>query len=97
MKIEINIARLEKSSFDGSSSYRHFFATTERSITDVNDLKKVLPEIRAKFPEPEYSLSISVDPEVSFGFDISTEDTDEDIVKEILKAVYPGDYINEKK
>lgn len=32
---------------------RHFFATTPHSIRTADDLLKVLPTIKAKFPEAE--------------------------------------------
>lgn len=38
---------------------RHFFATHERSIVSLEDLKKVYPILSAKFPEAE-GFNISV-------------------------------------
>lgn len=38
----------------------HFFATHERSITNVFELKKILPILIEKFPESEgYTILIS--------------------------------------
>lgn len=55
MHYEINIAKKEKD----SSSYRHFFATAPRSITDDQKLFEVVRELKKKFPEPEYNLTVS--------------------------------------
>lgn len=39
---------------------KHFFATAERSVTDSYDLSRVLPVLRAKFPEAEgYCISVT--------------------------------------
>lgn len=40
----------------------HFFATHERSITNVFELKRILPILIEKFPESEgYTILISKD------------------------------------
>ena len=66
MYYEINVAKAEtlpngklKPNWDNSSyDYRHFFATTPRSITNREDLKKVLPELMKAFPSPEYQITV---------------------------------------
>ena len=43
----------------------HFFATAERSITSIYELKKVYPVIRAKFPETEgYEITVTYEEQV---------------------------------
>lgn len=47
---------------------RHFFATDPRSITNTNDLEKVLTVIIKKFPESEgFKISISYQEILGYG------------------------------
>lgn len=42
-----------------SIRYRHLFATAERSVVTRMDLERVLPTIRAAFPEPHYKVEVT--------------------------------------
>ena len=93
MKIEINVSRLEKRAYyTDEKVYKHLFATAERSITRLDELERVLPEIRSKFPSPEYKITVSVDPAIHYGFELDESDTTKDIVDGVHKAVYPTDF-----
>ena len=61
MYYEINVSK------DG----RHFFATADRSITNVNDLHIVYRAIKKGFPESE-GYSIDITKEIQYG-EIITE------------------------
>jgi len=61
MYYEINVAK--RTDLKESSSYRHFFATSPRSCTTLDQTKIVLKELVEKFPEPEYNISINYYPE----------------------------------
>lgn len=58
MYYEINVSK-EVQSY-GRKGFRHLFATTERSITSIYELKRQLPIFMEKFPESEgYRISVS--------------------------------------
>lgn len=54
---EINVSRLEKRG--QAEGFTHFFATAERSVVTDNDLQRILPAIRAAFPEPLYKVDVT--------------------------------------
>lgn len=71
MYYEINVAK-KTTKDDGYipseiGKYHHLFATAKRSITDSKELDKVMKVFAEKFPEPEYSISISKDEQVQHG------------------------------
>lgn len=91
MNIEINVAKkTAEKDYKGNPTYKHFFATAERSITNSDELKKVLPIMREKFPFPEYRITVNVDPGTHYYFDLEESDTNEAIVQGVLEAVYPS-------
>jgi hypothetical protein len=51
---EINVSELKK---DGT--YKHFFATSTRSITDEKTAEKIFEIFKEKFPFPQYRLDLS--------------------------------------
>ena len=58
MYYEINVAKNGK----------HFFATSERSITNEGKLKEVYKELKRAFPEEQgYSINVSQNPQVWHG------------------------------
>lgn len=60
MHYEINVSKLDDGNFNhGHKTYRHFFATAERSITTKVSLKLVLTELMKVFKMPEYKISVS--------------------------------------
>lgn len=60
MYYEINVAiMINKKGWDGNPEYTHLFATSNRSITDENTLKKVYRVFKEKFPSPQYQLSVT--------------------------------------
>ena len=73
---EINVSKAVKNingtwieSF-GRIQYKHLFATAPRSCVDSGSAKKVLDEIKLKFPAPEYSVMMSHYDIVGIGVDI---------------------------
>lgn len=56
---EVNVGKCINLTGRGTAParYKHLFATAPRSITSEADLRIVLDEIKAKFPEPEYQVS----------------------------------------
>ena len=64
MYYEINVAKR----CDGD--YRHVFATAERSGPSEYALKQMLKEIKPKFPEPEYLITVTVWDKVGHQIDI---------------------------
>ena len=65
MYYEVNIAKREA---DGG--YRHWFATHERSITNRSRLRVVLIDLMEKFPAPDYSITVSHNPQVRSQIDV---------------------------
>lgn len=64
MYYEINVSKKdEKLGWDGQPSYRHLFATHERSCTNIWETKRVLAEISARFPAPEFKINIMYNPQ----------------------------------
>ena len=61
MSYIINVAKRErKPSWDGGkATYRHFFATAEHSCQNGFEGKLVYDEICAKFPAPEYEVTVT--------------------------------------
>ena len=68
MYYEINVAKRDEKTNDGS--YRHLFATHQRSITTSEKLLEVMKEFTTKFPAPEYDVSVMVNKEVFYGVDL---------------------------
>ena len=62
MYYEINVAKK-----DNKGEYRHYFATDKRSITTKKQLIETTSHFMVVFPAPEYNISVSYVPEVSFG------------------------------
>jgi hypothetical protein len=61
MHYEINVAKKDdKPGWDGKPHYSHFFATSERSIFGLAELRRVLGVFLEKFPEPEYNLTVTL-------------------------------------
>lgn len=59
MYYEINVTESYKGS-DGVTRSRHYFATSDRSITDLGKLKRVLIDFRDRFPFDEgFRMSVS--------------------------------------
>lgn len=58
---EINVAQLDPPAPDGQAYgyYRHLFATAERSATTRAQAVRVYDELRARFPAPEFVVTIS--------------------------------------
>jgi len=54
MAYEINVSKK-----DSKGTYRHFFATAERSITTSSKLTTVYEELSDAFPSPEYHMSVT--------------------------------------
>lgn len=59
MNYEINVSR-RITKPDGSTQYRHFFATHPRSCTTFAQACDVAEKLDAAFPEPEYKISASL-------------------------------------
>lgn len=66
MYYEINVAKLAPTSYyDPTPSYRHYFATAPRSISDSKTAVAVLKDFQVRFPEPEFNITLSRNPEQS--------------------------------
>jgi hypothetical protein len=72
MSYEINVSKLEQSYHSRGKSYRHFFATAERSIDSKERLKEIYNELKNAFPEPEYNITISYIPNIQYGVNVET-------------------------
>jgi hypothetical protein len=70
---EINVSKCENPVGRGNNPprYRHFFATAPRSIKCKHDLRIVLEEFKAKFPEPDYQISATYVKCVGYSVDTS--------------------------
>jgi hypothetical protein len=55
MYYEINVSKRKT----GHYPYQHYFATAERSITTLDELKDIAKHFSTLFPEPEYKMSIA--------------------------------------
>jgi hypothetical protein len=76
MTIEFNISK------DG----KHFFATHERSCNDSKKAEKLKLVFEEKFPSSEgYEISISFNPQRSYGMDLSKDLGEE--VDRILNSI----------
>ena len=64
MYYEINVAKKDK-----KGEYRHYFATAKRSITTQTQLQEMTKHFMTVFPAPEYHISVSYVPEVSYGME----------------------------
>ena len=62
MYYEINVAKKVKNSGVGER-YEHYFATAPRSLYDSTEALQMLKHFQVLFPSPEYSISISKNPE----------------------------------
>jgi hypothetical protein len=65
MYYEINVAKLGK---DGH--YFHYFATAERSVTDIEKLKNLMKGFLLAFPKPEFEISVIEYQTVGKGIDL---------------------------
>ena len=68
MFYEVNISKFNKKTVP--NSYRHYFATAPRSITNKLDLKIILEDFVVKFPEPEFNITVTKDEQVQKSVDI---------------------------
>jgi hypothetical protein len=68
MAYEINVSKLDN---DGKT-YRHFFATHERSLSCKAQLQEVYNVLKNAFPEPMYNISISYNPQMHYGVNTET-------------------------
>lgn len=67
---EVNVAMKEpKLGWDGKPSYRHLFATHERSLTNEADAKFLFETFKQKFPAPEFNVTVSAKFEYGQGVD----------------------------
>jgi hypothetical protein len=57
MYYEINVSK--RNEFRADKDYSHFFATAPRSITTMDELKKVIDVFVEAFPSPEYNITIT--------------------------------------
>lgn len=58
MYYEINVAQQTPSAL-GAPGYQHFFATHERSCVSERDARRVYQEIKARFPAPEFDVTVT--------------------------------------
>jgi hypothetical protein len=71
MYYEINVAKLSTAKTGYAvGKYVHFFATSNRSITDKETLKEVYVELKKAFPEPQYNMTVAYCSETKEGIDI---------------------------
>lgn len=62
MSYEINVSKKR----ENSKEYSHYFATAPRSLKSKEETKDMLLVFLEKFPEPEYKISVSYNPETGF-------------------------------
>ena len=72
MYYEINIGKLNPK----TGRYEHFFATAERSCTNLWSFNKVLADIKEKYLEPEFRITATRCERVSKPIDITYEKED---------------------
>lgn len=64
MYYEINVSKRDNPNTHlGKLGYSHYFATAPRSLTDRESAINMVKVFQEKFPEPEYQISVSYDPE----------------------------------
>lgn len=64
----------------------HFFATHERSLRSTYDLNRVLPELQSRFkPEDGFEISVSYNPQISYGVTLEGGETVDQICEHLLK------------
>ena|SRR5689334_6498377 len=56
---EVNVAVQDTSGYAGRPSYRHLFATHERSVPNSDKAAELLALFKAKFPAPRYHVSLT--------------------------------------
>lgn len=56
---ELNVAVKDASGQAGRAPYHHLFATHARSVTNADQAAALLTLLRAKFPEPQYHVSLT--------------------------------------
>jgi hypothetical protein len=71
---EINVSKCENPGTKiGTPRYKHFFATAPRSIKSKHELRVLLDEFKAKFPEPEYLITATYNECIGYSVDTSDE------------------------
>jgi hypothetical protein len=80
MYYEINIAKKDK------EGYKHYFATAPRSLTHEDEFLLVLKDLTAKFPEPEFNITATYNPESGKILDVKELLKKFDLVPTITKV-----------
>lgn len=65
MYYEINVAKLTP-----RGDYKHFFATSERSITTLDSLKEVATALNKAFPVPEFRITVTREEHIGYGMSL---------------------------
>jgi len=68
MYYEINVSKLNEKTLE----YKHYFATAKRSLTSYDEAVIVLNHFVQLFPEPEYKISVSYNPETFTGYNVKS-------------------------
>jgi hypothetical protein len=70
MYYEINVSKNMNPKPGGEPSFRHYFATAPRSLTSQKETQKMLSHFQKLFPSPDYKISVSMNPEQSYHWDL---------------------------